>query len=691
MKKILTIMMLFIASNKLKAQCLNNGITTNPSAPVNSQLPSKTNLYFNWTQPSWQNNSSCEPLNTIESPFYKIDNLEILRASKDMQPQDGWELIRREFGYTDQNTLKPQTPEHTYLVLYNKYTGILRILLKVCRNGADYNGAKITIKFDATTNFQSALLDYSSTPRVLDETHIQNPVAQSASVFVNDKTKWFYADFPMTYDPCTCKYKSKLNIVSQLIQNSQIQLQGSLTGTITTISNGQGSVKNDGSYSFKDFVNDADKFKKGYSSVDNFITETKNVANTIPNSGNLITALTNLQTGLKDNLFLKTGLAAVPWLKTAAGLLDFFSGGGKTSPQTVQLMPMAVNLSLKVNGTMTTANQYHDIKFSNPGTLNAQNDPDIYPFYNEILGVFNLMNGPIFTTNLFYSPTQQLGIGIQSWGFKLKQPIKWVLNPSSDLQLQDGQIAYVVQSLNNSTTPPSALTFPGPSSQTSQGFNTLEGKDATSGLWEYRTEYVNLNCLGNDHRFVFQRTIPFQAQGSPMVGKFYIKLILNFKRISTPTSQNVLLILKIPIRQEMSQSPVTGYLFDATICPGGMVSQATTTEINTFCASTTYTTNRLMRNIPVDTTGILSVKQNIKVSPNPAQNMISFSGKAIDNKINKIEIIDMLGKIQAKYSEQLSGSFSKTYDVSNLSNGTYILKASYADGKSNSLKLIISK
>jgi len=130
-----------------------------------------------------------------------------------MLPEDGWELIRRDLGYTDQNTLKPETPEHTYFILYNKFTGVLRILLKTCR-GADYNGMKISIRFDATTLYQSALLDLTSGTRALDSTHTKNPVGQSASVFVNDRTKWFYADFPMNYDPCTCKYKSKLNIMS---------------------------------------------------------------------------------------------------------------------------------------------------------------------------------------------------------------------------------------------------------------------------------------------------------------------------------------------------------------------------------------------------------------------------------------------------------------------------------------------
>lgn len=676
MKTLLSILFFSLTILKSPAQCVSNGITTDPAAPVNTQLPSKTNLYFNWTQPSWQNNSSCEPLNLVESPFYKIDNLEILRQSKDMQPQDGWELIRRDFGYTDQNTLKPEVPEHTYFILYNKYTGILRILLKTCR-GIDYNGAKITIKFDATTNFQSALLDFTSATRTLDQTHVPNPAAQSVSVFVNDKTKWFYADFPMTYDPCTCMYKSKLNIVSQLIQNSQISLQGSLTGTITTIASGQGSVANDGSYSFKDFVSDADKFKKGYSSVDNFITETKNVANTLPNSSNIVTALTNLQNGLKNNQFLKTGLAAVPWLKAASGLLDFFSGGGKTAPQTVQLMPMAVNLGLKVSGTMTTANQYHNIIFSNPGTLDAQNDPDIYPFYNEILGVFNFINGPKGAYADF-APER----GASYYKFKLTQPMKWVLNPASGLQLQDAQVAYVADFNVANAYFVNGL----PPASVGQGFDFLEGKNAENNHWTYRTDYVDINCLSTNSLFNFTYTA--SQIKAPYNNKIYLKFIFNFKRISSPAAQNVLLILKYPIA--WGAGTLTGVPFDPASCTGGAISQATSAEINSFCTSSVYTTNRVMRQGPIDSLTADNDKFELKISPNPSKNIIQVNGTTGNDKVVRIQVVNLLGVVLYDFNELLTGTFTKSYNLNNLKNGIYILNAINSSGKTKSIKFVIN-
>lgn len=668
------ILSFLLVQNSALSQCITNGISTNPDFPINNQLPSKKNLYFDWRLSNYSNNSTCQLLTQIESPFYKIDNLEILRASKDMMPEDGWELIRREFGYTDANTTKPESPEHTYLILYNKYTGILRILLKTCRM-ADYTGAKITLKFDATTTFQSALMDFTSSIRALDQTHISSPKAQSFSPFVNDRTKWFYADFPIAYDPCTCNYKSKINILSHLIQDSQISLSGSLSGSITSITSGQGSVMNDGSYSFKDFSNDADKFKKLYGNVDNFISETRNVVNTIPNSSSVSNALTNFQNGLKDNQFLKTGLAAVPWLGAAVGILDFFSGGGKASPQQVQIMPLAANLSLKLGGTMYTSNQYHSITFSTPGSLEASLDPDIYPFYNEVLGVFNLLNGPKFSR---YNELIELKNSSYRWkrivAYKLNSPIKWVLNPASGLDLQDAQVAYVALSNNSSSTPPATI---------GQGFSILEGKDAVSGKWEYRTEYVNINCLGNDHKFEW---IDYSiASTAPTT--FYMKIILNFKNISNPAAQNTLVVLKYPILLLPSGS-LTGSAFNPTACLGGRFIKATSSEIVTFCTSSIYTQNR---NNPGTRKSTPSSEDPIssEIYPNPANNILTIDGSKISKGIATVQIFDFNGIVVYSSSSFNFNNESESIDVSTFNDGIYLVKIMYRDGKQSTQRIVI--
>lgn len=68
-----------------------NGISTNPLNPINNQLTSKANTFFNWEDSLWamQPSAFCFRTGLNESPFYKIDNLEELREAKDMKWEDG--------------------------------------------------------------------------------------------------------------------------------------------------------------------------------------------------------------------------------------------------------------------------------------------------------------------------------------------------------------------------------------------------------------------------------------------------------------------------------------------------------------------------------------------------------------------------------------------------------------------------
>lgn len=683
MKKNLLVFILFLSfAKQSSSQCLAKGITTNPSAPVNNELPSNKNLYFDWTQQFYNNNSTCQPNAQVESPFYKIDNLEALRTSKDMLPVDGWELIRREFGYTDANILKPDVPQHTYFILYNKFTGVLRILLKVCR-GIDYNGAKITLKFDASSSWQTALLSLTDgIAKPLATTHVANPAAQSVSVYINDDTKWFYADFPMAYDACTCQYASKLNIVSNLIASSTIDLQGSITGKITSITNGVGTVANDGKYSFKDFASSTEKFSKTYDNVDKMITESKNITNALfGSSSSQSTALTTFQTALKANDFLKAGLAAVPWLKAAVSLFDIFIGGGKASPQPVQIMPLAVNLAVKLSGSISTSNQYHAISFTTPGSLNAQNDPAVYPFYNEVLGVFNLLNVPTFIDNWSFTQSGPFPSAYKHT-YYLKEPIRYVVNPASGLVLQDAQIAYeAIPQVATITGEPVTL----PLNFASNGFTFPESKDAVTGHYTYRTEYINTSCLGNDHRFYFA----FPANPTGGVPKMYIKLLLNFKKVNDPNGQNVLQVLTFPILIEghLSGTPAGLVAFNPAACVGGMFVQANTADINTFCSSTTYKANRGSRVATKDSI-VNNNSESITIFPNPVNDKINVTMNSHET-IKNVLLVNLSGQtlLSKKYSFQ-SGHIE--INTKNYPEGVYILKI-VTNKKSISKKIIISK
>jgi hypothetical protein len=500
-----------------------NGISTNPANPVNPQLPTKRNTFFNWQDSVWamQPAPNCFRTAQNESPFFKIDNLEELRESKDMRWDDGWELIRRHVGLTETNAYTASNPEQLYVILYNKYTGVLRIILLVCRN-ADYNAASINLQFDKTTSFKTDLLELSRGSVSALNKKFTSTAFTTAMPFFNENSKWFYADFPMMYDPCTCLTNSKLNIVSKMISTAQINLEGSITGDIHTKNvGGKAQVQKSGSFGWKEFGEFVTgKVSTIHGSIDRFRGETQKLAE---NFGRVDTAgkklgLANFASFLKDNRFLKAGFNSVPWLKGVISMFDVFAAGGKTTPpgpQEVKLLPMAVNLTAKLNGTLEQVNFYHNIKFTNPGSKDAASDPDNYPYYNEVLGVFNLLQAPVMYNQRYVDDITNHGgenygtsVFVNKYHFLLDS-LRYVLNPAAGVTIQNMQVAMLVEA-----TPNYNGICGGAVDYRHIPDMYFEGRDAVTDAYKFRTDYYDVKCF-NERVF---ETVSYFGRSTPASG-----------------------------------------------------------------------------------------------------------------------------------------------------------------------------
>ena len=152
------------------AQPCPKGITTNPSSPANPEKQSKTNTFFDWRTQYYQVNSSVISATQIESPFYQNNNNNVTHffENKDMKPEDGWELITYDLGFNENGTPKNPPTDYVFVVLYNKYTSVLRVFL--AGNGPSFNGAKIQIQFDGSnSNKLSSIISNATKLFPLDE------------------------------------------------------------------------------------------------------------------------------------------------------------------------------------------------------------------------------------------------------------------------------------------------------------------------------------------------------------------------------------------------------------------------------------------------------------------------------------------------------------------------------------------
>jgi hypothetical protein len=429
------------------APCPVIGIKTDPTpgVAVNPEVPSKTNTFFDWRIPYYNTNTTTLLLNpTIASPFSQEGNTNVqaFLENPDMQSYDGWELISYDMGFNEDGSPKIQKPAYVHLILYNKYSGVMRVFLA---GGAinGYNGARIKITFATGMPLYSSLLSNGSKLFPLS-TFEPNPEIQSVTRYLNGEGYWFYGDFQMTYDPCTCITESTVKVLVEMLSQAEIELTGSFTGTISTIQPGQGSV-NDSGFSFKDLTAAGEKAHKSYKTMNDFVKdqerafeiEGKTDAEIEFEKGiDFLTKkheLNKFQEFIKDRDVLKSGLKMVPYVGAAVELVSFFSSGSKKGPSTVALMPMAINATIDLKGTLTVANPYKDIFFYTPGSKNvATKDPRYYPYYNEVLGVANLLTLPKLNRKYLSSA--------EAYIYQLDGPFEFVINPAAGFKLDENEI-----------------------------------------------------------------------------------------------------------------------------------------------------------------------------------------------------------------------------------------------------------
>lgn len=468
MKLKITLPILFV-TNLLFAQsfCPPNGISTNPANPVNPQQSNYLN-FFNWaiTSPFYPINSYCNPNSSTPNPF-ESNQMEMLPLSlnKDMKPENGWEMVAYNMGYDNNNVPLAARPEHTYIMMYNKYTGMMRILVKWCRN-VNYNGAMLTLKF--APGFQTNLLDMAYNEKTLDTPHIQNPSFSTALKFYNDNNSWAYADFKMNYDPCTCSFteSSRLLLYSELISNSSVELTGKITGTISSISQGQGSAASDGNF-WKTANNINSKMMKAHKGIESFTKDYEKIYKNLADGGITINAINSIGNFMKNNQFLKAGLKAIPYVSEGVKFLSGLFGGGGSGNGPLQLAPLSVNLDVAIKGSITTQDPMHNQTIGLPGsqkqntlagTIGGQ------PLYNEALGVFSLINTPVMyytesSVTKEYINREKIGVFdmAEYWEFmnqydfttrnyKLSgESLKYAINPASGLALQDAEVLLMVE------------------------------------------------------------------------------------------------------------------------------------------------------------------------------------------------------------------------------------------------------
>lgn len=582
-------------------------------------------------------------------------------------PIDGWELIRRDLGYDDAGN--PAKTTNPTLILYNRYTGMLRVFVAVGDLLSSYQFAEIKLYFGRTATYKAGTLNRQSALGVaLEDTEPSiNPGFIAIARYLNGRSKWFVADFPMDYDPCICQFDSRLVVDVSLISQADVKLIGKTTGTlITTAANGGTGTEMDKGIPFIRKVNSTlEAGGKTYDNIDKF---TNNLAGENPNKAG---ALGLFGAELKKGGFLRTGLSALPWIGEAVSLLDFFMGGGKDAgPQPVSLQPMAIDMSTTTTGTITAASLYTTVPFHNPGNRISVSLPENIPFYNEAMGVFSLLRRPTvqtaFSQTLLADRTSRL-----DFKYRLAEDLSYVINPASGLEVQDFQVALVSEAISPNSYAPSGFTFT--ESPVVQPTPDANGNPIYNNA--YRTGYFDAACIKN-------RTFTITTSSSPSAANYYrtksltLKVILNLRPIGgSSTRQNVLFVARYPVNT-VSLGETLPIIPTATC---GVLPQADLASIRAVCDGTKYKTAivlaRPSHSDVATTAGIRKQDANqLQAFPNPATGSVRLSYQVLQPGRARLTLSDGLGRLVRTVLDQEQatvGTFETSAGLGGLQAGVY--------------------
>jgi|688.fasta_scaffold00973_20 hypothetical protein len=689
------------------SQCYNcgvKGIKTDPSNSfinsINNEKSTKRNTFFDWTNLGlFPVNSQFwpAPYNNIESPFNQDGNTPLIHFldNPDRMSKDGWELIKYDLGFNENGTPKGTTTRNIYVVLYNKFTGVLRVFVAVNEIVA-FNGVQISIRF--AEGVQSNLLSNAAKIFALDKFERTDTIK---SVAEYRPSKWAYADFNVTYDPCTCNSNSKITIGVKYIVNSTVSFNGSLQGTVTTIENGSQQVNEDG-YSITDLLGAGKEAKKTYDDISKFTNEQLRALQIEGKTDIQLTieqlfkknSLNQFQQAIKKSSFLSEGLKAVPYLGAAMSIVDFFVGGGNDGPQEVKIMPMALQANVRLSGNINTGYPFPDISFYTPGSKDASCGNDTqYPYFNEVLGTFNLLTTPKINYSVFYS------YPITITSASMPEDIEYVLNPAAGFDPLKTEIMGNIIFRNADK-----------SIRIETGYYPINAlrqilflADPFNPELRLLVKLVRQNATSNTQSILFSATYPMTpVECSTCISGNYVSMynvnnnveIIDTKSnyvISVPP-QNTIAIKSGGSILPTSSLTVSGNFYNNY---SSYLPQVSSSRINDFCNSSIYlnsSRNLRVATEPIDQSkGQTQIETALSVFPNPTTGKVSFHYYVEEPSQVRLNLISTTGTVVATPVDayQEAGSYEFAYDASNLPAGVYISTLETNKGKETKRLVVI--
>lgn len=423
--------------NVPESGCEPVGISTDPDNYINPFDPAETRKWDWRTQDYtvYLTNTSGTPGTpvTIVNPFYDQSgnpNTFYLADAldKDFKSEDGWELLYQKFGSESQGVVTP------YFMLYNKYTGIVRVFVNIINSGSfPFTAAGIQITMEKPNPEppglpvvrQTAILNHLG-----EYTFASDQLQKSAGHFtanyyensgVNNNYYWLYTDFTTLYDACTCGLVGDWYFYAGLVNNLEINVE--INGTLTTVVDANPSNPSQSSAGgFFGEINDYLTFGSGIINGISGVVKSANkgfkdgtdllaAGQTLANNSSVVIGnnkAKNLASILfkifaqapRINMVLNLASSLITTVKKVGDDYDKLTNDNPKNADALK-EPKVTETGLKAtaNGEITVNSPYVLNALRIPGSTTATGQGAVqfkHPVYDEILGVWNLFKQPKF-------------------------------------------------------------------------------------------------------------------------------------------------------------------------------------------------------------------------------------------------------------------------------------------------------
>ncbi len=399
-------------------------------------------------------------------PSPNVSHLNVFTSGFDHEPSDGWELVFKNFG----GNSFVEAVENPTFVLYNRFKGILRVFIWLTVDQTNLlNEAGVEIQFnrqDAAAPIGSGLFSLVPSPVQSLQATIKSGFSATPNSYSNSQGgEWLFADVPMAYDPCTCNYSQSPTGAIQA-NVSIIRTSGRLGQNSTfTTTDMNGQTEPIDSSGYKSFASAASSIEKGTkflkSTLGLFAEVNKQTGKTTvePIAGDSSYVIKTTQP-----IKLPTWIKVLPYVGDVFVVLDALVTGGQND--NVSSAQTATPTKVSFSGDMGLTGPILPMDFYNPGSKHndasfvPNPDQKLVPVYDHVLGIFNLLETPVLEWTSYSHSTG--GNNLSCTGgvngqlvpfefpeirqYHLKHPIKYVINPASELELVslDASIVYEI-------------------------------------------------------------------------------------------------------------------------------------------------------------------------------------------------------------------------------------------------------